>query len=187
MSFISILFLAIALAMDAFAVSITAGIVTAQVTSGYALKIAFCFAGFQMIMPLTGWWLGQALAEYMVRYDHWIAFLLLSGIGGKMIYESYQMKQNCEPINFNKISVLLLLGLATSIDAFITGVGLAMIDGNIVVIIAVIGLITFVLSLLGVKIGKRLGCLVEKKAEVLGGVILILLGLKILAEHLSLI
>ena len=184
MSFLSAAFLGIGLAMDAFAVSITGGIVSCTVSFVYAFKIALFFAVFQMVMPILGWWLGKSIEQYIASYDHWIAFVLLMAIGGKMVYESFQNKERCKPINFNKISVLLFLAIAVSIDAFIAGVSLSMLEMDILPIIIIIGLITFFLSLIGVKIGKILGFLVEKYAELAGGIILILIGIQVLVQHI---
>ncbi len=184
MSFLSAAFLGIGLAMDAFAVSITGGIVSRSVSFVYAFKIALFFAVFQMVMPWLGWWLGKSIEQYIARYDHWVAFVLLLAIGGKMIYESFQNKERCKPINFNKTSVLLFLATAVSIDAFIAGVSLSILEVDILPIIIIIGLITFLLSLIGVKIGKILGCLVEKYAELVGGIILILIGIQVLVQHI---
>lgn len=184
MSFLSVIFLAIGLAMDAFAVSITGGIVSTFVTFLYAFRIAIFFAGFQMLMPWLGWWLGRSVIDYIARYDHWVAFLLLFGIGGRMIYESFHNEGKCKPINFRKISVLIFLAVAVSIDAFAAGVSLSILEVDIIPIIIIIGLITFLFSLIGVKIGKILGCLVEKYAELAGGIILIFIGAQVLIQHI---
>jgi putative Mn2+ efflux pump MntP len=186
MSFLSVIFLAIGLAMDAFAVSITGGIVSDRVNFFYAFKIALFFAIFQMGMPWLGWLLGRGVSQYIASYDHWIAFILLFIIGSRMIYESFQDGEKCKPIDFNKISVLIFLAIATSIDAFIAGVSLSLLEININLVIIVIGLITFFLALIGVRIGKVLGCLVEKYAELTGGVILVIIGIQVLVQHIYL-
>jgi len=170
--------------MDAFAVSITGGIVASKVSLLYAFKIALTFAVFQMGMPWLGWLLGRSVSRYIAIYDHWIAFILLVVIGSRMIYESFQNgERNCS-INFDKISVLIFLAIATSIDAFIAGVSLSILDINIIPVIIVIGLVTLFLSLIGVKIGKVLGFLVERYAELAGGIILIIIGIQILIQHI---
>lgn len=184
MSFLSTLFLATGLAMDAFAVSITGGIMSTTVSFAYALKIALFFAGFQMIMPLLGWYFGQSVKQYIASYDHWIAFFLLFAIGGRMVYESFQGRERYRPINFNNISILLFLSIATSIDAFIAGVSLSILEMNILFVIIIIGIITLLLSLMGVKIGKILGRLVEKYAHLVGGIILITIGFQVLIAHI---
>lgn len=184
MSFLSMILLATGLAMDAFAVSITGGIVATTVSFAYALKIALFFTGFQMIMPWLGWWLGQSISQYIACYDHWIAFILLFAIGGKMIYESFQNQGNCKSINFNKVSVMLFLSIATSIDAFFAGISLSILEIDMMIVIITIGMITLLLSFIGVTIGKILGCLMEKYAELVGGVILILIGIQVLVGHM---
>lgn len=184
MSFFQMILIATGLAMDAFAVSITGGIVAATVGFGYVLKIALFFAGFQMIMPWFGWWLGESVSHYIASFDHWIAFALLTVIGGRMVYESLLGKESCRPFDFNKISVLLFLAIATSIDAFIAGVSFSILKINIIHIILIIGIITLLLSLIGVKIGKILGCLVEKYAELTGGIILIVIAFQVLFTHI---
>lgn len=184
MPFLSVILLAIGLAMDAFAVSITGGVVSTSVTFFYAFRIAIFFAGFQILMPLLGWWLGQSVIEYIARYNHWIAFLLLFTIGGRMIYEYFHNEGKCKSINFRKISVLIFLAVAVSIDAFVAGVSLSILEVSIIPIIIIIGLITFLFSLVGVRIGKLLGCVVEKYAELTGGIILILIAIQVLIQHL---
>lgn len=184
MSFLSVIFLAIGLAMDAFAVSITGGIVSNRVNLFYAFKIALFFAIFQMGMPWLGWLLGRGVSRYIAIYDHWIAFILLFIIGSRMIYESFHDSKKYKPIDFNKISVLIFLAIATSIDAFIAGVSLSMLEINIISVIIVIGVITFFLALTGVRIGKVLGYLVEKYAELAGGIILIAIGIQVLVQHI---
>jgi putative Mn2+ efflux pump MntP len=186
MSFLSVLCLAIGLAMDAFAVSITGGIVSKSLNFFYVFKIALFFAIFQMGMPWLGWLLGRSVFQYIARYDHWIAFILLFIIGSRMIYESFQNDGKCKPIDFNKISVLIFLAIATSIDAFIAGVSLSLLEINIILVIIVIGVVTFFLALIGVRIGKFLGCLVEKYAELTGGVILVIIGIQVLVQHIYL-
>jgi len=186
MSFLSTFFLATGLAMDAFAVSITGGIVSTRVNFFYAFKFAIFFAIFQMLMPLVGWWLGQSASKYIEQYDHWVAFILLLAIGGKMIYESFQNKEDCKPINFNKLSVLFFLAIAVSIDALIAGISLSFLRIDIMKVIINIGIITFFLSLAGVKIGKLLGYIIEKYAELAGGIILIIIGFRLLISHIFL-
>jgi manganese efflux pump family protein len=186
MSILSVIFLAIGLAMDAFAVSITGGIVADKVNFFYAFKIALFFAIFQMGMPWLGWLLGRGVSQYIAKYDHWVAFILLLIVGSRMIYGSFQDGEKCNPLDFNKISVLIFLAIATSIDAFIAGVSLSLLEINIISVIVVIGGVTFFLALIGVRIGKVLGCLVEKYAELTGGIILIIIGIQVLVQHIYL-
>lgn len=184
MTVFSMVLLAFGLAMDAFAVSITGGMVTSSVNFLFALKIALFFAGFQMLMPWIGWWFGKNIVPYLGCCNYWIASLLLFLIGFKMVYESFHYKDNKQCLNFNSISVLFLLAIATSIDAFAAGVSLSFLGPDIVKALWIIGIITLLLSLLGVSIGKILGHLLKRYAELAGGVILILIGLQVLMGHL---
>lgn len=184
MSFWSTIFLALGLAMDAFAVSISGGMASDRVNFVYALKITFFFALFQMLMPLLGWWLGNNAVIYIEPYAHWVAFFLLLLIGAKMVYESFQNKGNKQSIDFNKIIILLFLAFATSIDAFISGICISFLEFDIIKVIVVIGIITLLLSFLGVCIGKVLGYLLERYAEMAGGIILIIIGVKVLSGYI---
>ncbi len=184
MSYLSTVFLAIGLAMDAFAVSITGGMVSGTISFIYALKIALFFTVFQMIMPYMGWWLGRSAIIYIKSYAHWVAFLMLFFIGAKMIYESFQSKEYGQSINFNSIIVLFFLAIATSIDAFISGMCISFLEIGILKIIIVIGVITLLLSLVGVIIGRILGYMLKKYAELTGGIILIILGFQLLSGYI---
>jgi putative Mn2+ efflux pump MntP len=181
MDFISILFLAVGLAMDAFSVSITRGL-TLKCNIKYALIIALFFGGFQALMPVLGWFSGMQLQGVVSTLAPWIAFLLLLGIGLKMIYESFSVGEDvCKVFSLKE---LLILSIATSIDAFAVGITFAILNTPIITPIVIIGLVTFILSLIGVYIGKNIGHLFENKIEILGGLILIGIGLKILIESL---
>lgn len=184
MGVISIILLAIGLAMDAFAVAVTSGIAIKNLRLKHALLIAITFGGFQAIMPVIGWLAGLGLRQFLCDVDHWIAFVLLSLIGGKMIYEAFQLENAEEPDNPLKAAVLLVLGIATSIDALAVGVTFAMIKVAIVAPVAIIGLVTFLLCLIGVYIGDAFGHFFEKKIEIFGGLVLIGIGLKILIQHI---
>jgi len=184
MSLVEILLLSIGLAMDAFAVSVTSGVTIKNLQLKHALVIALTFGGFQAVMPLIGWLAGLRLQQVLGNLDHWIAFGLLSLIGGKMIYEAFQLDDAEKADNPLKTSVLLVLGIATSIDALAVGITFAMINVAIVTPIVIIGLVTFILSLVGVYIGDAFGHFFEKKIEILGGLVLIGMGLKILIQHL---
>lgn len=183
MDIVSIIFIAVGLAMDAFAVSITSGIAIRKLKVNHAVRIALFFGSFQAIMPVLGWLSGLTLKGFISSVDHWIAFGLLSFIGCKMIYESFKVEEGdrTSPLN---IGILLILSIATSIDALAIGISFAFLGISIVTPVIVIGAITFVLSLSGVFIGNKFGHLFEKKVEVLGGLILISIGIKILLEHL---
>ena len=184
MELITIILIAVGLAMDAFAVSVVSGSFYKQLQIIHALRMALFFGGFQALMPLIGSLAGLSAKDYIVDYDHWVAFGILGAVGGKMIYESFKIKSvedNYDPAN---IIVLLILSVATSIDALAIGLTLSLIARSIIVAVIIIGLITFVLSYLGVLVGKRFGHFFENKIEILGGLILIGLGVKILIEHL---
>lgn len=184
MNWTMIIIIAIGLSMDAFAVSVVSGSTYKQLHIKHALRMAAFFGGFQAIMPLIGSLAGLGLKQYITACDHWIAFVLLSAVGGKMIYESFKIKSVEDNPDPSKILVLLVLAVATSIDALVIGITLSLITASIGLAVATIGLITFVLSYLGVLIGKRFGHFFENKIEILGGVILIAIGVKILVEHL---
>jgi putative Mn2+ efflux pump MntP len=183
MELITIIVIAIGLAMDAFVVSIVSGGAYRQLHVKHALRMALFFGAFQAFMPLIGSLAGLTLKEYITECDHWIAFALLTAVGGKMIYESFKIKSiedNPDPSN---IFVLLVLSVATSIDALAIGITLSLIMSSIIVAVTIIGLITFVLSYVGVVIGKRFGHFFENRIEALGGLVLIGIGIKILCEH----
>ena len=181
---ITIVFIAFGLAMDAFAVSITSGITIKHLKINNAIKIAAFFGLFQAIMPLIGWLAGFSLGDFISGIDHWIAFGLLSLIGCKMIYESTKMEADEKEVNPLNIYMLLILSIATSIDALAVGISFSFLKVSIALPVIVIGSITFLLSVLGVFVGNRSGHFFEGKIEIVGGFILIGIGIKILIEHL---
>lgn len=185
MDIISIIFIAFGLAMDAFAVSITSGLIIKHLRVNNALKIAMFFGAFQAIMPLIGWAAGLSFRDFISGVDHWIAFGLLSIIGCKMIYESSKMGSNEKKIDPLNLYVLFILSIATSIDALAVGLSLSFLDVPIALPAIIIGVVTFLLSLLGVYLGNRIGYFFERKIELIGGLILIGIGIKILIEHLT--
>jgi len=179
-----IILIAIGLSMDAFAVSITSGITIQCLKIRHAFRIAFFFGLFQAIMPVLGWLAGMGLKNYVEAFDHWIAFGLLTFIGGKMIYEAVwitEVEKKCDPLN---LIVLFGLAIATSIDALAVGITFAFIKVPIITPALLIGLITFSISLGGVFIGNRMGDRLSSKMEVIGGLILIGIGIKILLQHI---
>lgn len=184
MSYLSTIFLAIGLAMDAFAVSITGGMVSDTVSFLYALRIALFFTFFQMIMPWMGWLLGNSTIMYIDSYANWVAFFLLFLIGIRMIYGSLQNQEKRQSINFNSLTVLFFLAIATSIDAFVSGLCISFLDLGILKIIIIIGIITLLFSLTGVVIGKILGYLLKKYAELAGGIILIVIAFQLLSGYI---
>ncbi|NYB25773.1 MAG: manganese efflux pump [Methanobacteriaceae archaeon] len=183
MDILSMIFLAIGLAMDAFSVSVTRGL-TLKLGVKHALIIALSFAGFQIFMPVLGWLSGIQLQYLVSTFAPWIAFLLLLGVGIKMIYEALSANENVS--NHFSYKELLILSIATSIDAFAVGVTFAFLNVAILLPILFIGLITFILSLIGIYIGKNIGHLFENKMEIVGGVILIIIGFKIFLENILL-
>ena len=184
MSIFSICMIGIGLSMDAFAVSIAKGMtIKKHLLLRYAFILAFFFGFFQALMPLLGWWAGSYFQELISAFDHWIAFLLLGFIGVHMLKESLSNKEE-EVDDSLSFKTILLLAIATSIDALAVGISFAFLKVDILQAITMIGIITFVLSFLAVIIGNRLGNMLEKYAGILGGCILILIGLKILIEHL---
>ncbi len=176
--------------MDAFAVSVVSGSAYRTMCVRCALRMAFSFGAFQAFMPLLGYLAGNSLVGHIAQYDHWIAFGLLVGIGGKMIYEAIKTFNIDDAETSAKDPscpvTLVVLSIATSIDALAVGVTLSLITQHIYAAVILIGLITFALSYLGCEIGKRMGHFFEKKIEVIGGLILIIIGVKILITHLYL-
>ena len=146
--------------------------------------MALFFGAFQAFMPLIGALAGLSLKTYIQEADHWIAFAILSAVGGKMIYESFKISESHKNFNPSNIPVLLTLSVATSIDALAVGITLSLVALNIITAVIIIGLVTFVLSYIGVYIGRKFGHLFENKIEAVGGLILIAIGIKILLQHL---
>jgi putative Mn2+ efflux pump MntP len=183
-----VLFIALALAMDAFAVSIASGATMKKLEVRNAFKMGLFFGGFQTLMPVIGWFAGAGMKDYISGWDHWLAFGLLTFVGGKMIWEALRMKEAEEcaakdcPFD---TGVLLLLSIATSIDALAVGITFSMLGVPIVMPVLVIGIVTFCLSAFGVRLGVKGGSYFENKIEILGGLILLAIGAKILFSHLT--
>ena len=176
-----------ALSMDAFAVSVTKGITLKKVNSSISIKIAFFFGLFQGIMPLIGWLFGKNFEIYIRSIDHWIAVILLSYLGIKMILDAIN-EDKCETNNtYLTNKELIILSIATSIDALAVGVTFAFLNINIVPICISIAAITFIVCFIGVMIGKKIGCALKDYAQIVGGIILVLIGLNILNEHTQII
>ena len=185
MNLITIIVIAIGLAMDAFAVSVATGVTYKKPRSDHALRMALAFGGFQAIMPIVGWLAGLTLREFIGDYDHWVAFTLLAFIGGKMIYESFKIKRAQQQADTLSAAMILVLALATSIDALAVGITFSfLLAGSLVIAVIIIGLITFAFSYAGFYIGKSFGHFFETRIEAIGGLILIGIGVKILLEHL---
>lgn len=182
-----LIILAIGVSMDALAVAICKGLSIQRLRLRHALIVGAWFGIFQALMPTIGWLLGSAFADLITAVDHWVAFVLLAIIGGNMIRESLSKKEDADPDPSLAFGSMLLLALATSIDALAVGVTLAVLNVNIIATVLSIGLCTFLISAVGVKIGNVFGARFKSKAEFLGGAVLVLMGLKILLEHLGVI
>lgn len=184
--------LAIGLSMDAFAVAVCKGLATVKLKKKHMVITGLWFGGFQALMPLLGYFIGTAFERYVTAFDHYIAFILLGAIGANMIKESFEKdEENCTECDCYSFKTMFVMAIATSIDAFAAGISLAMdLKGNntyAYIAVLFIGIITFTLSAIGVKIGNIYGAKYKSKAEFAGGAILIILGLKILLEHLNIL
>ena len=184
MGSIEIILISLGLAMDAFAVAICKGLSIKKIDWKKALIIALYFGFFQAIMPVIGYFLGTTFESFVVQIDHWIAFFLLAFIGGNMIKESFddELEKCNDDVSFK---TMIILAIATSIDALAVGITFALLRTHLILSVVTIGAITFGISLLGVKIGNKFGNKYQNKAECTGGLLLILLGTKILLEHLG--
>lgn len=186
MSIFSIFLISVGLAMDAFAVALADGIAIKKLTLKKIIIIGAFFGLFQFIMPLVGFLGGSTFNEYIKVFDHWLVFFLLCVIGGKMIHEAVKGK-GCEVVAEDKIMSIKNLSvqaLATSIDAFAVGISFAVIETDILYSSAIIGIVAFIFSCGGVFLGKKIGCVFEKHAEILGGSLLIFIAIKTIAEHM---
>lgn len=177
--------LAIGLSMDAFAVSICKGLSLGKITPKHMCIAGIWFGGFQAFMPLIGYFLGSFFADMITAYDHWIAFILLVLIGGNMIKEAFEKEEHLD--SSMTVKSMFLLAIATSIDALAVGVTFAFLKVQIIPAVSFIGIITFILSAIGVKIGSIFGPKYQSKAELCGGIILIIIGTKILLDGLGLL
>lgn len=189
MGFLELFLIAIGLSADAFSVSVCKGLNMRKLNLKHAYLIALFFGVFQAVMPLIGYLLGTGFSEYIEKFDHWIAFALLAFIGGKMVIEAIREKDGGPEEKTDALSTgeLTVLAIATSIDALAVGITFAFLKVNILPSVLLIGVTTFALSLGGVLLGNRFGAKYKTKAEIAGGVILVLIGLKILLEHLGVI
>ena len=187
MGFLELLLIGVGLSMDAFAVAVCQGLCMPKLNLRYAAVIALFFGGFQALMPYAGWLLGAQFAGYIQHLDHWLAFFLLAFIGGKMVWESLKGEAEetaCAVSVTLDYKQLLLMAVATSIDALAVGVSFAFLKVDILPAVLMIGLTTFAFSVAGVKIGNQFGARYKSKAETVGGIILLLMGTSILWEHL---
>lgn len=191
MGFLELFLIGVGLSMDAFAVAICQGLSMTKIKWGHALTVGLYFGGFQALMPLLGWVLGSQLSGYIQQYDHWVAFILLLLIGGNMIREALSGEEDEAEdaavgggLDHKK---LFLMAVATSIDALAVGVTFAFLETPILPAVSLIGVTTFCISVAGVAVGCWFGARYKQRAEITGGVILVLLGTKILLEHLGLL
>ena len=186
MNFVELFLIAVGLSMDAFAVSVGKGLAMRRLDMRQAFVIALFFGGFQALMPVIGWFLGAQFAQYVTSVAHWIAFALLVLIGGKMLWDAFHEETEGDGSGGGAIGFveLVMLAVATSIDALAVGVTFAFLDVEIVPAVSMIGVTTFVLSAIGVKIGNVFGAKYKSKAELVGGIVLVVMGVKILIEHL---
>ena len=190
MGFLELLLIGVGLSMDAFAVAVCQGLCMPRLNLRFALVIALFFGGFQALMPFAGWLLGAQFAGYIQQIDHWLAFVLLAVIGGKMLWEAFTEDEDegdgkdAEKIDLGEY---LILAIATSIDALAVGISFAALSVYIVPAVSLIGVTTFIFSVAGIAIGHTFGARYEKPATIVGGVVLVLIGLKILLEHLGIL
>jgi manganese efflux pump family protein len=182
----TLLVLAIGLSVDSFAVSVSSGLILSEITFRKAMRIAFSLAFFQGLMPIIGWLIGKKIEFLVESFDHWLAFSLLAIIGGKMIWESFKHNiDSAEKINPLQPKALLAMSVATSIDALVVGISFAFMQIDMVLATFIIGSTTFFFSMLGILFGKKMGARFGERMEVLGGIVLIAIGFKILFEHLN--
>ncbi len=185
MGIIELFILAVGLSMDACAVSICKGLATGNVKPKHMAITGLWFGGFQALMPLIGYFLGKSFEKYVTAVDHWIAFILLGAIGINMIKEAFSKEESEGDCDFG-CKTMFVMAVATSIDALAVGITFALLpDVDIIAAVSFIGIITFTLSALGVKVGSVFGAKYKSKAQLAGGVILVLMGIKILLEHLG--
>lgn len=185
MELFTLILIALALAMDAFAVSVASGLAARRLSIRHAFTIGLWFGSFQAFMPFLGWLGGMGLRGLIAAVDHWIAFFLLSGIGAKMIWESFRIGRLDNEIGALSVRVLFALSIATSIDAFAVGITLAALDVSILMPVLIIGLVTFIASALGVWLGTLFRRFSSLKIEVLAGLILIGIGIRMLVNHVT--
>ncbi|NVO10628.1 MAG: manganese efflux pump [Bacteroidales bacterium] len=182
MGLITLFLLAIGLCFDTFAVSVSSGLIRKEIVFWQAARIAFFLATFQAVMPVLGWLGGITIRNWIEPFDHWVALGILTILGVKMLLESQKSSddKNIDPLD---IKVIISMALATSIDAFAVGISFAIIEVNMLLAVIIIGLVTFIASMLGILFGKKTGSRFGQKMEIIGGIILIAIGIKIVIEH----
>ena len=183
--FLAVLLIAIGLSADCFSVALSGSIFRKTVSFVQILRVSSSFGAFQAVMPILGWLAGRTTVEFVSDYDHWLAFALLTFIGGRMVWESFHSKERrSEAIDMTKGLPLLILSVATSIDALVVGLSFAFLKTNMVLASTTIGIVAFIVTTIGFTVGKRVGRLMGKRAEAVGGAILIGIGIRIVLEHL---
>jgi putative Mn2+ efflux pump MntP len=185
MDYLTLIGIALGLSFDTFAVSLSCGVVQSRIRFGEAMRIAFVLALFQGAMPVLGYFLGSTVSGYIVSFDHWVAFGLLLFLGARMIREGMKGESDRPEQDFRKPSVLLTMAIGTSIDALAVGISFAFLDVQIWNAGIIIGAVTFFASMTAVRIGKSAGSRLGSRVEILGGIILAAIGVKILIEHLT--
>lgn len=185
MGLAELILVAVGLSMDAFAVALCKGLCMQRLDKREGLTIALFFGGFQAIMPLIGWVLGKQFESYISAFDHWVAFVLLGFIGINMLKEAFSKEEEACACTKTSLKELFTLAVATSIDALAVGITFAFFKVDILPAVSIIGIITFALSFVGVAVGNRFGLKYQKKAQLAGGGVLVLMGFKILLEHLG--
>ena len=183
--FLSIFVIAIGLSADCFAVALSGSISKKAFSFLPLFRVALSFGVFQAFMPVLGWLAGRTVIEFISAYDHWLAFLLLLLVGGRMVWESFHEEDSSRKnADITKGLLLLTLSIATSLDSLAVGLSLAFLEVNIALAAATIGIVAFIVTIVGFSLGSKVGALIGKRAEMIGGVILIAIGLRILLEHI---
>jgi len=182
---IAVFGIAVGLAMDAFAVSIAAGLIIPLLTYRHVFRLAFHFGLFQFLMPVVGWLAGRSVAAYIGAFDHWVAFALLTFIGGKMLWDARHREENACPDDPTRGLLLVTLSVATSLDALAVGLSMACLNVSVWMPSIVIGLVAAALTVIGIRFGRRIGRRFSPLAQGLGGLVLVVIGLRILVSHLA--
>lgn len=185
MDFVTTTGIALGLCFDSFAVSLSCGVVESKIRFREAMRVAFTLALFQGAMPVIGYFLGSTVSHYIGKFDHWVAFGLLMILGIRMIIEGLKTDDDKEPFDFKRLGVLLTIAIGTSIDAFAVGISFAFLSVKIWIAGLIIGGVTFLASMTAIRIGKSAGSRLGSRVEILGGIILAVIGIKILIEHLT--
>ena len=185
LDFLSLLLIALSLSLDCFAVAVSASVAMPRVSYLLALRTAFAFGSAQFLMPVLGWLAGRTIVDIISGFDHWVAFVLLAAVGGRMLWESFHSREGrTQTADITRGILLLTLAVATSIDALAVGLSFAFLKINIVAASATIGVVAFIVSMLGFTLGRRVGGVLGRQAKIAGGAILIAIGLRILLSHL---